>query len=105
MAGQLVMASVWACVAPGDPLQGNQTAVLKIAFKNEEGRDFAFVCKRFLGPQSEPGRFEKIQVAAFAPEGTARMQLQLMLQADRREAGSVIFDDATVFITAPPATR
>jgi hypothetical protein len=98
LSGRLVMASVWAAVAPDDPLRGRQTALLKIAFKNAEGRDFAFVCKRFLGPKSEPGRFEKVHVAAFAPKGTARMQIQMMLQTDRLDTGSVIFDDATLLV-------
>lgn len=102
IAGRLVVASVWAAVAPGDALRGRQSALLKIAFKNDEGRDFAFAMQRFAGAKSEPGRFEQIQVAAFAPPGTRRVQLQLMLQSDLKDSGSVIFDDASLIIASPP---
>lgn len=103
--GSLVVASAWAAVCLDDPLRGNQTAMLKIAFKNAEGRDFAFVCKRFLGPHSQPGRFEKVEIAAFAPPGTVRLQVQLMLQADGRDRGSIIFDDAFLRMSPPAASR
>jgi len=104
MAGRLVVASVWAAMPANDPLRPRQSAMLKIAFKNEEGRDFAFALRRFLGPKSEPGRFEQVQVAAFAPPGTRRVQVQLMLQSNLQDAGSVVFDDASLVIAdAAPA--
>lgn len=104
MAGRLVVASVWAAMPANDPLRSRQAAMLKIAFKNEDGRDFAFAVRRFLGPSSEPGRFEQVQVAAFAPPGTRRVQVQLMLQSNLQDAGSVIFDDASLIMAdAPPA--
>lgn len=103
LAGRLVIASVWACVVRDDPLEGRQTAVLKIAFKDEEGRDFAFACQRFLSPRSEPGRFEQAQIAAIAPAETAKVDFQVMLQSDLRERGSVIFDDGSLLVTDAPA--
>ncbi len=103
IAGRLIVASAWCAVTPGDPLHPRQAAMLKIVFKNDEGRDFAFAMRRFLGPKSEPGRFEQVQVAAFAPPGTRRLQLQLMLQSNLQESGSVIFDDASLVIADTPA--
>jgi hypothetical protein len=105
LAGKLIVASVWAAPKAEDPLRGRQTAMLKIAFKDREGRDFAFACRRFLGPDSEPGRFEPVQVAAIVPPGTARMQFQIMLQSDLQDAGSVIFDDGSLVITEPPQSE
>lgn len=99
--GRLVVASVWAASAPDEPLRGRQTAMLKVAFKNAEGRDFAFAMQRFLGPGSVPGRFEQVELAAVIPPGTKRIQMQLMLQSDLKAAGSVVFDDASLMITAP----
>jgi hypothetical protein len=62
--GQLV------AVAPPEPLKLRQSAMLKVVFKNAEGRDFAF-----------------------ALSGTRRVQVQLMLQSGLQESGSVVFDN------------
>ncbi len=85
--GQLV------AVAPPEPLKLRQSAMLKVVFKNAEGRDFAFALRRFLGPQSKLGVFEPVRVGAFAPSGTRRVQVQLMLQSGLQESGSVVFDN------------
>lgn len=103
--GKLVVASVWAAVPAEDPLRSRQTAMLKIVFVNEKGRDFAFAMKRFINSKSAPHRFEQAQVAAFAPPGTRQVQIQLMLQSDLQNAGSVIFDDASLAILYPPVTE
>jgi hypothetical protein len=105
IAGRLVVASVWSAVAPNDPLGPRQQAMLKIVFVNSEGRDFAFALRRFLGAKSAPGAFEQVQVAAFAPPGTRRVQLQLMLQSNLHDSGSVIFDDASLVIADAPAAQ
>ena len=101
IAGRLMVATAWAAVAPNDPLKPRQSAMLKVVFKNEEGRDFAFALRRFLGPQSKPGVFESVRVGAFAPPGTRRVQVQLMLQSNLQESGSVVFDDVSLVIAAP----
>jgi hypothetical protein len=100
--GRMVTASAWAAVSPGDPLCSRQHALLKIAFKNAEGRDFAFAVQRFVGPGSLPGRFLSAQIAAIAPHGTQRVQFQLLLHSDLQDSGSVIFDDASLSISDPP---
>jgi ferric-dicitrate binding protein FerR (iron transport regulator) len=98
--GRLVVGSVWA--APESALHRRQTAILKVVFINDEGRDFAFALRRFLGPESAQGEFEHAQVAAFAPPGTRRVQLQLMLQSGLLESGAVLFDDARLFVADSP---
>lgn len=101
IAGRLVVATAKAAVATNDPLKPRQSAMLKVVFKNEDGRDFAFALRRFLGPQSKPGAFESVRVGAFAPLGTRRVQVQLMLQSNLQESGSVIFDDVSLLIATP----
>lgn len=102
IAGRLVVATAWA--APdASPLQPRQSAVLKLVFVNEAGRDFAFAMRRFLSSASTPGRFEQAQVAAFAPPGTRRVQMQLMFQTHLRDTGAILFDDASLIIADAPA--
>jgi hypothetical protein len=103
IAGKLVVASVWASTPAQDPLRPRQVAMLKIVFVNEEGRDFAFAMRRFLSPKSEPDRFEQAQLAAFAPPGTRQVQIQLMLNSNLLDSGSVVFDDASLVIADAPA--
>ncbi len=103
IAGKLVVASVWAATPAHDPLRGRQVAMLKIVFVNGDGRDFAFAMRRFVNPKSEPDHFEQAQVAAFAPPGTRQVQIQLMLNSDLLNSGSVIFDDASLVIADEPS--
>ena len=97
IAGRLVVASVWAAPS-AKSLQSRQSAVLKIVFMNEKGRDFAFAMRRFLDVKSTPDQFMQAQVAALAPPGTHSVQLQLMFQTNLRESGSILFDDASLVI-------
>lgn len=104
IAGRLVVATVWA--APdGEALRPRQSAMLKIVFVNEQGRDFAFAMRRFLDTKSAPNRFGQAQVAAFAPAGTRQVQMQLMFQTHLSESGSILFDDAALIITDPAAAK
>ena len=97
IAGRLVVGTVWAAPS-GGALRSKQSAVLKIVFVNDKGRDFAFAMRRFLDAKSSPDRFEQAQVAALAPPGTRSVQLQLMFQTNLRESGSILFDDAALMI-------
>lgn len=103
IAGKLVVASVWAATPARDPLRTRQVAMLKIVFVNDDGRDFAFAMRRFVNPKSEQDRFEQAQVAAFAPPGTRQVQIQLMLNSNLLDSGSVIFDDASLVIADAPS--
>lgn len=105
IAGKLVVASVWAATPARDPLRARQVAMLKIVFVNEEGRDFAFAIRRFVNPGSESDHYEQAQVAAFAPPGTRQVQIQLMLNSNLLNAGSVIFDDASLVIADAPEAK
>jgi hypothetical protein len=102
IAGKHVVASVWAATPARDPLRARQVAMLKIVFVNGEGRDFAFAMRRFVNPKSEPDHFEQAQVAAFAPPGTRQVQIQLMLNSNLLDSGSVVFDDASLVIADAP---
>jgi len=102
IAGKLVVASVWAATPLRDPLRARQVAMLKIVFVNDQGRDFAFAMHRFVNSKSEPDQFQEGQVVAFAPSGTRQVQLQLMLNSNLLDSGSVIFDDASLVIAETP---
>lgn len=96
-AGRLIVASVWGAVNEG-PLSPRQSALLKIVFEDESGREIGFAMRPFLGPHSQPGRFERAEAAAIAPAGTKRVQIQLMLRTGRQVGGSVLFDDAGLIV-------
>lgn len=96
-AGRLIVASVWG--APSErPLSPRQSALLKIVFEDESGREIGFAMRPFLGPQSQSNRFERAEAAAIAPTGTKRVQLQLMLRTARQDDGAVLFDDAGLIV-------
>lgn len=103
IAGKLVVASVWAATPAADHLQSGQFAMVKIAFVNEQGREFGFAKRHVLSAQSPAGRFEEAHLATVAPPGTKSLQFQVILNAHTHRAGSVIFDDAFLVIAdAPP---
>lgn len=98
ISGRVVVATVWA--AP-NALQNRQCAMVKLVFVNSSGREFAFALRRAFPDGADEARFSQVQVAAYAPEGTRGVQLQLMLSASGLQSGSVRFDDASLVI-APP---
>lgn len=95
--GRLIVASAWG--AAGDrSLSPRQSALLKIVFEDESGREIGFAMRSFLGSQSPPNRFERVEAAAIAPAGTKRLQVQLMLRTAGQNSGTVIFDDAGLIV-------
>jgi ferric-dicitrate binding protein FerR (iron transport regulator) len=98
ISGKLVAASVWGATPGDDRLSGRQHAVLKLAFIDAEGREFACATRRFLNAGSIPDRFEQATVAAKAPTGASGVQVQLILNATGLKSGSIIFDDASLMI-------
>lgn len=96
-AGRLIVASVWGAVGER-PLSPRQSALLKIVFEDESGRDIGFAMRPFLGPDSQPNRFERAEAAAIAPAGTKRVQIQLMLRTGQQDDGAVFFDDAGLIV-------
>ncbi len=95
--GRLIVASVWG--APSEShLSSRQSALLKMVFEDESGREIGFAMRPFLGSQSQPHQFQRAEVAAIAPPGTKRMQIQLMLRAARQSSGAVVFDDASLIV-------
>lgn len=91
--GRTVIASARAMSAPDDPIQGRQHAVLKVAFLNAEGREFACSFRHFLQTQRVPGRWERALLAVVAPRGTRAVQFQVLLSSARADRGSVLFDE------------
>lgn len=97
--GRVVVASVWAMHSAADPLLELQSAILKINFVDEHDREFAYAERYFLHAKDQPNRYVQAQVAAVAPAGATRVKLQLLLNARGLNSGSVLFDDAALFIT------
>ena len=101
LAGRLVSASVTACSAPDDPVQERQTAILKLVFIDERGREFAQASRHFLtaGP-AKAGIWTNAHVATYAPSGTQKVEVQLLLNARGRAGGTVWFREPVLW-TAP----
>lgn len=101
LAGRLVSASVAACSAPDDPVQERQTAILKLVFIDERGREFAQASRHFLSAgRGKAGIWTTAQVATYAPGGTQRIEVQLLLNARGRAGGAVWFREPVLW-TAP----
>jgi len=103
VSGRVVQASVWAMSPADDPLSERQFAVLKIAFLNSAGREFACSARHFLHQGLPPGVYVPAQLAAQAPPGTRSVEVQLMLAASSLKSGSVCFDDASLVVAADAA--
>jgi len=103
VSGRVVQASVWAMSPADDPLSERQFAVLKIAFLNSAGREFACSARHFLHQGLPPGVYVPVQLAAQAPPGTRSVEVQLMLAASSLKSGSVCFDDASLVVAADAA--
>jgi ferric-dicitrate binding protein FerR (iron transport regulator) len=102
--GELVAASVNGVSPPGDPLQERQSAILKLVFIDEHGREFAQASRHFLlAGTAVPGQRAEVQVTTRAPPGTRAVEVQLMLNARGRSGGSVRFSRPALVI-APAAT-
>jgi len=97
---RVVLASVWAKSPADDPISPRQFAVLKLAFLNAEGREFACSTRHFLHKGQPANAYVPAQLAAQAPPGTRFVEVQLMLAAGSQKTGSVCFDDASLVIDA-----
>jgi hypothetical protein len=98
LAGRLICTSIVACSAPDDPLQERQTAILKLVFIDERGREFAQSSRHFLATGSaHAGEWVNAQVATYAPPGTQRVEVQLLLNARGRTGGAVWFREPVLW--------
>jgi len=98
ISGRVVHAMVWAMSPGDDPLSDRQRAVLKIAFLNAEGREFACSTRHSLHTARRTGEYVPMEIAASAPAGTHSIEVQLLLAASTLRSGSVCFDDAVLLI-------
>ncbi len=99
IAGHLVAVSVVGTNPSVDPLQERQSAILKLVFIDDHGREIAQASRHFLiAGTTRPDEAETGQVAAYAPAGTHAIDLQLMLNARGRAHGSAWFREPTVLI-------
>jgi hypothetical protein len=97
--GQLVSASVRAVSATNDPLQERQSAILKVVFIDEHGREFAQASRHFLfAGSNKSGQPVETQVATVAPAGTQAVEIQLLLNARGRSGGTVRFSQPSLLI-------
>ena len=92
-AGRTVLASARAMSAMEDPMHGRQHAVLKVAFLNAEGREFACSFRHFLQKDRVPGGRERTLLAVVAPPGTHAVQFQVLMSTAQMDKGSVLFDE------------
>ncbi len=96
--GRVVHAMAWAMSPGDDPLSDRQRAVLKIAFLNAEGREFACSTRHFLHAGRPTDEYVPVEIAAQAPAGTHSVEVQFLLAASTLRQGSVCFDDAALLI-------
>ncbi|HSU65711.1 MAG TPA: FecR domain-containing protein [Tepidisphaeraceae bacterium] len=101
VSGRLVVAKVVGTSASEDPLCERQSAILKIAFLDAGGREFATASRHFLQAGATPGTPVTGEVAAFAPAGTRMIQYQLLLSARSQPRGTVIFSGPRLFVADP----
>jgi hypothetical protein len=98
ISGQIVMASVKATPTADDPLSGRQRPIVKIAFVDALGREFASAGRHFLKASGPDDRFAEGRIAAIAPEGTCGVNYTILLNACGLPTGSVVMDDARLVI-------
>jgi hypothetical protein len=98
ISGRTVMASVKATQPSDDPLSGAQRPIVKIAFVDALGREFAQAGRHFLKASGPDDRFAEGRIAAIAPEGTCGVNYTILLNACGLPNGSVVMDDARLVI-------
>jgi hypothetical protein len=98
ISGRTVMASVKATQPSDDPLSGAQRPIMKIAFVDALGREFAQAGRHFLKASGPDDRFAEGRIAAIAPEGTCGVNYTILLNACGLPSGSVVMDDARLVI-------
>lgn len=105
ISGRLVVGSVDAVMPPNQPLGERQFAILKLAFINQRGEEFATSFRYFLHAGSGPGTLASTQVAAFAPPGTVKVEVQLMLNARGQSSGAVWFSNPRLVVASIAQTK
>jgi hypothetical protein len=100
ISGQIVMASVRATQTADDPLSGAQRPIVKIAFVDALGREFASAGRHFLKVSGPDDQFAEGRIAAIAPAGTCGVNYTILLNACGLPTGSVVMDDARLVIPA-----
>jgi hypothetical protein len=93
------MAAVKAAHVAGDPLAGQQRAIVKISFVDDAGKEFARAERHFLKAGGPDDRFVEGRIAAIAPPGTHGVNYTVLLNADGRPTGSIVVDDAKLVIS------
>jgi hypothetical protein len=102
ISGRVVMASVKATQPSDDPLSRGQRPIVKIAFVDALGREFAGAERHFLKASGPDDRFAEGRIAAIAPEGTCGVNYTILLNACGLPGGSVVMDDARLVIPGLP---
>jgi ferric-dicitrate binding protein FerR (iron transport regulator) len=101
IAGRLVIASVVARTPGGDPLTDRQAGILKVVFMDAQGREFATASRHFLHAGSSAMVIDQpvtSQVAAFAPPGTQKVEVQLLLSARGKPTGLIEYANPRLYV-------
>jgi anti-sigma factor RsiW len=99
--GRTVVATAEVRAASADPLIERQSAIVKIAFRDERGREFATTFRRHVPDRGRPSPASAtVRVAAVAPAGTRSVELQLLLSARGLSAGTVVFENPALRVSA-----
>jgi hypothetical protein len=98
VSGRIVMASVKATQPSDDPLSGAQRPIVKIAFVDALGREFASAGRHFMKVSGPDDQFAEGRIAAIAPEGTCGVNYTILLNACGKPTGSIVMDDARLVI-------
>jgi hypothetical protein len=98
--GRAVVGLVEAMMPANDVLRERQWAILKLAFIDEQGREFASAFRYFLRATDKPGQYIAAQVATLAPAGTRGVEIQLLLNARGQPSGTVWFRNVRLIVAS-----
>lgn len=107
--GRRVEATVWAMNRSADAVAGNNTAYLRISFRNAANVDLAFSESRRITASTTRDVFQRLSASLDpAPIGTTKCVVQLIFQqpsSTPNAAGSVLFDQMQVMVPGRATER
>jgi hypothetical protein len=98
--GQLVAFEAVAAQPPGDPLSGQQCAIVKIEFIDASRRMIGDAQRHFLRAGTPVNRYVPGMIAAEAPVGTVAVRACVLLNAFGGKTGSIIVERASLVVAA-----
>ncbi|MEM7391294.1 MAG: hypothetical protein AAF492_03015, partial [Verrucomicrobiota bacterium] len=92
--GQIWSAAVWAGNRPGDLMQGNNVANLKLEFIDADGAVISATVLPMLTAAS-PTNYQRFEIIGSAPPGTRQARMVMEFIQDNFAGGAAVFDQAT----------